>query len=118
MACEVIRKSQDRLHLNMSQYFSDILLPADGEVDLKKLEKVHQTIVVLHRECDAVLLNVIPQMETELKIEDVNIRLLATKYLGEMFAVKGSQLSKDYVNAWLSWMAKYIYQFIVHKLTW
>ncbi|KAH6900864.1 cohesin-associated protein Pds5 [Coprinopsis sp. MPI-PUGE-AT-0042] len=72
LAAQVVEGAADKLQRNVSQYFNDIT-----------------SRVALHRSCPAVLHTVIPQLEEELRADDVTIRLLATQVLGEMFSDKG-----------------------------
>ena len=106
LASETVIKSQDRVHVNIAHYFGEVIVPSKEQMDVEKLKQVHQIVTVLHSVCEGVLLNVIPQIEIELKVDDVNLRFIATKSLGQMFSARGSTLAKSYINAWLSWMAK------------
>jgi len=54
--------------------------------DLKELSKAHLLVKELWRAAPSVLQNVIPQLEQELLAENVQLRLLATKTIGEMSA--------------------------------
>lgn len=59
----------------------------------------------LHRSCPAVLHSVIPILETELRADGLNPRLIATQTLGEMYADKGGpELVKKYPSTWQMWI--------------
>ena len=62
----------------------------------------------MHRYCPKLLLSVIPQLQEEMSIDNVQIRLLATQTLGDMFAHKqhGSELMRDYRTTWVQWIAR------------
>ncbi|KAF9896479.1 hypothetical protein BX616_007378, partial [Lobosporangium transversale] len=81
----------------------------NGELSAKELadfKTVHQLVIELNKAASALLLNVIPQLEEELKLTDVTIRILATKSLGEMFAEKTSQLVTQYESTWKTWLQR------------
>lgn len=54
------------------------------------------------------LLNVVPQLEEELKVDRLQMRTLATQVLGEMFseAKNGVELSRKYHSAWQAWLQR------------
>ncbi|KDQ08190.1 hypothetical protein BOTBODRAFT_118968 [Botryobasidium botryosum FD-172 SS1] len=109
LAVDVCNATADRLQRNVCQYFTDIILqhtPSE-DAELDEIRTAHQLIKELHKSCPALLLNVVPQLEEELKIEDLQLRLLATQVLGEMFADKGGgELAKKYPSTWTLWLAR------------
>lgn len=62
----------------------------------------------MHRYCPKLLLSVIPQLQEEMAVDNVQIRLLATQTLGEMFAQvhHGVELMKEYRSTWVQWIAR------------
>jgi sister-chromatid-cohesion protein PDS5 len=62
----------------------------------------------MHRYCPKLLLSVIPQLQEEMSVDNIQIRLLATQTLSEMFAHKqyGSELMRDYRTTWVQWIAR------------
>lgn len=62
----------------------------------------------MHRHCPKLLLSVIPQLQEEMAVDDVQIRLLATQTLGEMYAQveHGSELMRQYRSTWVQWIAR------------
>jgi sister-chromatid-cohesion protein PDS5 len=51
--------------------------------------------------------SVIPQLEEELRVEEVQVRLIATQALGEMFSEKGgAELVKKYPTTWNVWLMR------------
>ncbi|KAG0342315.1 hypothetical protein BG000_005598 [Podila horticola] len=96
--------------LHKHKYFSDIISTAgSGELSAKELndfKTVHQLVVELNKAAPVLLLNVIPQLEEELKLTDVNIRSLAVSSLGQMFAEKTSQLTSQYESTWKAWLQR------------
>ncbi|KAJ1941286.1 Sister chromatid cohesion protein pds5 [Kickxella alabastrina] len=73
---------------------------------LDDLRSAHYLILELNKSAPGTLLNVIPQLEEELSVEDVDIRILATGVLGEMFAEKGFTLAKRYESTWKAWKGR------------
>lgn len=59
-------------------------------IELDDLDKAHQLLREVWRACPDVLQNVIPQLEAELSVEDVRLRLLATQTLGDIISGIGS----------------------------
>ncbi|KAF9110601.1 hypothetical protein BGX27_006126 [Mortierella sp. AM989] len=110
LACDLGNNCADKLQRYVFQYFSDIISNiGNGELSAKELadlKTVHQLVVELNKATPALLLNVIPQLEEELKLSDVTIRTLATKSLGEMFAEKTSQLASQYESTWKTWLLR------------
>ncbi|KAF9933605.1 hypothetical protein FBU30_005044 [Linnemannia zychae] len=110
LACDLGNNCAEKLQRFVFQYFSDIISTAgDGELSPKELEDfkiIHKLVVELNKSAPALLLNVIPQLEEELKLSDVTIRALVTKSLGEMFAEKTSQLATQYESTWRAWLQR------------
>ncbi|KAI3653742.1 hypothetical protein MP228_001689 [Amoeboaphelidium protococcarum] len=120
LACELVRYSKDRLQHYVSQYFNDIIMlyaPSslagsavpDGDSDQKDtalLDQAHSLVYELFKVTDGVLLSVIPQLDAELKVDDLQMRTLAVKTLGTLFAEKGSDLIKKYPSVWSNWLEK------------
>ena len=114
---EVCSNTKDRLQKNVAQYFNEVILSATQEEDqnerLEILHNAHSLIVSINRVVPSLLLNVIPQLEEELRAEDVQLRVLATKVLGQMFAEKpsstaaeSSDLARRYVGTWRAWLGR------------
>jgi len=95
----------------------------------------HELIKSINRTCPSLLTNVIPQLQEELTAEDVGVRILSTKTLGDMFSDKPlekngsivtlvtnnngitanggvgggvvrSDLARKYPQAWLAWLGR------------
>ncbi|CAO3563672.1 unnamed protein product [Mortierella alpina] len=110
LACDLGNNCADKLQRYVFQYFLDIISTArNGELSSKEMEDfktVHKLVIELNKATPALLLNVIPQLEEEMKLTDVSIRSLATKSLGEMFAEKTSQLATQYESTWKAWLLR------------
>jgi sister chromatid cohesion protein PDS5 len=99
------------------QYFTDTIVqhpfsdPEDdgeGGRDFETVQEAHTLVKRMHRYCPKLLLNVIPQLQEEMSVDNIQIRLLATQTLGEMFSHKqyGSELMRDYRTTWVQWIAR------------
>lgn len=83
------------------------MLQHSEEEDFDEIRKAHDLIKRLNRSCPSLLHNVVPQLEEELRVEEVQIRLMATQVLGEMFAEKGGvEFMKKYPSTWNFWVAR------------
>ncbi|KAG0089620.1 hypothetical protein BGZ92_004499 [Podila epicladia] len=110
LACDLGNHCAEKLQRYVFQYFSDIISAAGSEEvsakELNDFKTVHQLVVELNKGAPILLLNVIPQLEGELKLTDVNIRSLAVSSLGQMFAEKTSQLASHYESTWKAWLLR------------
>ncbi|KAA1473006.1 cohesin-associated protein Pds5 [Dentipellis sp. KUC8613] len=111
LAVQVCNATADKLQRHVCQYFTDIIVahaPSDeDETDLADIRTAHDLIKRLHRTCPGLLHNVVPQLEEELRVEDVSLRTLATQALGEMFADKGGpDLVRKYPTTWNVWLMR------------
>lgn len=108
LAVEVCKGTVDKLQRNVCQYFTDIIIqnPKHDEI-LSEIEVAHRAIKHIHKDCPALLHNVIPQLEEELKVDQAELRLLATQTLGDMFADKnGVEMLKKYPHVWETWQLR------------
>ncbi|TFY68468.1 hypothetical protein EVG20_g3547 [Dentipellis fragilis] len=111
LAVQVCNATADKLQRHVCQYFTDIIVahaPSDeDDTDLADIRTAHDLIKRLHRTCPGLLHNVVPQLEEELRVEDVTLRTLATQALGEMFADKGGpDLVRKYPTTWNVWLMR------------
>nr|KAJ3419747.1 hypothetical protein HK105_006552 [Polyrhizophydium stewartii] len=107
MAAELCRASADRLQRYVCQYFSDILVEASRNVtddtNPEQFRSAHKLILEIYTAAPDILLNVIPQLEEELKVDTLPLRQLALTSLGEMFLQSGAKLVSIYPHVWKSW---------------
>lgn len=108
MAVQVCNEAADKLQRHVCQYFGDLITSTTEEVedeDLDTMRTSHELVKRLHHSCPGVLHSVIPILETELRADGLNPRLLATQTLGEMYADKGGpDLVKKYPTTWAAWI--------------
>ncbi|CAG8774040.1 7082_t:CDS:2, partial [Acaulospora morrowiae] len=110
LAGEICNVSTEKLQRYICQYFTDVIVAA-GKAgapaeELNDFKIAHDLIKELNRTAPGLLLNVIPQLEEELKLDDLNLRMLATQVLGEMFSEKNSTLASRYDNVWKMWLLR------------
>lgn len=86
----------------------DVILQSDDEEEVERIRTAHDLIKAINRDCSALLLNVVPQLEEELRVDRSNMRMLATQALGDMFgeAKTGVELSRKYPTAWQAWLQR------------
>lgn len=108
LARDLIRACKERLQQHVAMYFTDVIIPGAKESGDNKadLRRVHELVIELSKACDEILLSVIPQLEEELRVDDLSLRLLATQVLGEIFSEKGSNIIRLYPSAWNAWKLK------------
>ncbi|EPQ30988.1 uncharacterized protein PFL1_01177 [Pseudozyma flocculosa PF-1] len=116
MAVEVCSATRDKLQKYIAQYFTEVIVSASREDDqderMEALQTAHSLIMQINRSVPTLLLNVIPQLEEELKAEDAQLRILATKVLGQMFAERpsstgaGGDLAQKYSATWKAWLGR------------
>ncbi|KAJ3050393.1 hypothetical protein HK097_008638, partial [Rhizophlyctis rosea] len=123
LAADLCRVTADQLQKYVCQYFAEEIVSAgrasgpnddedeDEEDDRRdggamgRLERAHALILEINREAPAVLLNVVPQVEEELKTEDAEIRKAAVDVLGDVFA-QSTNTAAIYPHVWQSWLRR------------
>lgn len=89
-----------------------------GEEDMDELKRVHGMIEEIYFIAPSLLLNVIPQLEEEMTLDELGIRQLAIETLGNMFAHKASTLYKQYPNIWKGWLGREVDKSAVIRTRW
>ncbi|EIN08867.1 hypothetical protein PUNSTDRAFT_67344 [Punctularia strigosozonata HHB-11173 SS5] len=112
MAVNVCNATADKLQRHVCQYFTDIITARpteeDEEADYTEIEAAHALVKRLNRSCPALLHNVVPQLEEEMRVADIKLRVMATQVLGEMFAEKrGADLMRKYPTTWAAWLGRH-----------
>ena len=120
MAKTICNLCPEKMSRYISQYFNEVIVESSGvehlpktngkrksdalheeddedetpsgpsEADMRELEKAHKLLRELWRASPAVLQNVIPQLEAELSMDNVDLRLLATRTLGDIISGIGA----------------------------
>ncbi|KAH9968243.1 armadillo-type protein [Russula dissimulans] len=104
LAVQVCNATSDRLQRHVCQYFTEIIVQHAPDEELDDIRKAHELVKQLNKFCSPLLHLVIPQLEEELRVEDLTLRTMATQVLGEMFADKGgADLLRKYPTTWSLW---------------
>ncbi|KIJ63153.1 hypothetical protein HYDPIDRAFT_113739 [Hydnomerulius pinastri MD-312] len=111
LAVQVCNATADKLQRHVCQYFTDIIVTnsrdLDSESDFDEIRTAHDLVKQLSRSCPALLHSVIPQLEEELRVEEIQVRLIVTQALGEMFGEKGgTDLVRKYPTTWNVWLMR------------
>ncbi|KAI9305906.1 hypothetical protein BJ944DRAFT_160861 [Cunninghamella echinulata] len=120
MALDITRATSDIIQRRVCQYFTDTLMAVSGggEEDMDELKRVHEMIEEIYFIAPSLLLNVIPQLEEEMTLDELGIRQLAIETLGNMFAHKSSTLYKQYPNIWKGWLGREVDKSAVIRTRW
>ncbi|KAF7289956.1 hypothetical protein MIND_01370800 [Mycena indigotica] len=107
LAVQVCNATADKLQRHVSQYFTEIIL-AERDDDYEDLRLAHELIKRLYHSCPSLLPTVIPQLEQELQTDNIQLRLIVTQVLGQMFADKigGYELTTKYTSTWAVWLRR------------
>lgn len=107
LAVQVCNATADKLQRHVCQHFTDIIVSNSRDEDFTEIRTAHELIKRLHCSCPGLLHSVIPQLEEELRVEEVTLRVLATQVLGEMFADKsGGDLIRKFPATWNLWILR------------
>lgn len=107
LAVTVCNATSDKLQRHVCQYFTDIIVSHSRDEEFDEIRAAHDLVKQLSCSCPALLHSVIPQLEEELRVDEVQLRLIATQVLGEMFSDKGgADLVKKYPSTWNMWLQR------------
>ncbi|KAI0698060.1 armadillo-type protein [Cerioporus squamosus] len=119
LAVQVCNATADKLQRHVCQYFTDVIVDRAREEDYDEVKTAHDLIQQLNRACPSLLHNVVPQLEEELRVEQIQLRLMATQTLGEMYADKhGMELVQKYPTTWTQWLGRKNDKNATVRLTW
>jgi len=109
LAVDVCKATSDKLQGPVAQYFTDIISQhrpdEDSDEELDDIKASHDLVIQLHRSVPALLNAVVPQLGEELGVDNEQMRILATRTLGTMFAFEPHVASK-YHTTWKSWVTR------------
>lgn len=133
LAVQVCDAAKDKLQKFVAQYFSEEIIKAvkaaEKQDEAKRqelLRKSHALIVQVAKSVPALLLNVLPQLEMELSADDVVLRLIATKALGQIFAEKpavtnaggGVYMAAQHISTWRQWLGRHNDKNVLVRVAW
>ena len=119
LAVQVCNATSDKLQRHVCQYFTDVIVDRAREEEYDEVQTAHDLIQQLNRACPSLLHNVVPQLEEELRVEEVQLRTMATQTLGEMFSDKhGHDLVVKYQSTWNHWLGRKNDKSVAIRATW
>ncbi|KAI7872829.1 armadillo-type protein [Spinellus fusiger] len=122
MALDICFACTDIFQRRVCQHFTDTLMAfsrSDGsDEELEELKHVHTLIRHIHVIVPNLLLNVVPQLEEEMKVDDDHVRQIATQTLGEMFAEQNTELYQQYPATWKTWLGRRNDKLVSMRMRW
>ncbi|KIY45059.1 hypothetical protein FISHEDRAFT_50101 [Fistulina hepatica ATCC 64428] len=107
LAVDLFNAVPEKLQRNVCIYFTDLIVAsgADDKYNETEIERLHQLVRAIGRECPNVLVTTVPQLEEELLANNAQLRAVATQTLGAMFADKsGAELVRKHPQTWAAWL--------------
>lgn len=115
----VCNAAADKLQRHVCQYFTDVIVEHSANEEYEEIATAHELIKHLNRSCPSLLHNVVPQLEEELRAEDIQLRVLSAQVLAEMFAEKGGKsLMTKYPSTWEFWLGRRNDKDTLVRVTW
>ena len=106
LICDLGSLLDDKLQRYVCQYFTDNIIEAtrrdEGDGD-NGLQELHSLMLQIFANVPQLLLNVVPQLEEELKVDNVQIREIACNTLAEMYSRRGMNWIESYPSVWKEW---------------
>ncbi|KAI9265204.1 armadillo-type protein [Phascolomyces articulosus] len=122
MSLEVCNSCFDTLQRRVCQYFSDALIAVShsngSEEETEELQKAHEIIHRVQSVVPNLLLNVLPQLEEEMKVDDYKVRCMATETVGDMFAEKNTTMFQRYPGVWKTWVGRHNDKSVQLRIKW
>ncbi|TFY67169.1 hypothetical protein EVJ58_g1799 [Rhodofomes roseus] len=107
LAVQICSATADKLQRHICQYFTEVVVEQSRAEQFDEVAKAHSLVKRLNRSCPALLHNVVPQLEEELRVAEGRLRTMATEVLGEMFADKGgADFVRKYPTTWNVWLMR------------
>ncbi|KAI8352060.1 hypothetical protein BD560DRAFT_477874 [Blakeslea trispora] len=111
MALDICYTCPGALQRRVFQYFSDVLISVSTtdeteEEDYAEVKKAHGLICKMNAVVPELLMNVLPLLQEEMKVDNIHIRQLSTETLGHMFAEPSSQVATQYPAIWKTWLGR------------
>jgi sister chromatid cohesion protein PDS5 len=122
LACDLCTLMEDKFQRYVCQYFSDSIIASskdlEDDMNLNEFKKSHSLILQIFEHVPALLLNVVPQLEEELKVENMTIRQIASTTLGEMFSKRGVRWMETYPSVWKGWCERRHDKAVIIRANW
>lgn len=123
MALDICYACPNTLQRRVCQYFSDALITVSGNNEnstdeFEDLKKAHSLILKMNATVPDLLLNVLPLLQEEMKVDQLNVRQLATEIMGQMFADPTSTVAKKNPIIWKTWLGRRDDKSIILRMKW
>jgi sister-chromatid-cohesion protein PDS5 len=119
LAVAVCNGAADKLQRHVCQFFTDVIVEHAQAAEYDEVRAAHALVRRLHAACPALLHNVVPQLEEELRADDAQLRALAAQVLGEMLGDQGGRdLLRKYPATWDVWLGRRNDKDAAVRLTW
>ncbi|KAI8878089.1 hypothetical protein K501DRAFT_229043, partial [Backusella circina FSU 941] len=108
MAFEICRSCPNVIQRRVCQYFSDVIMAISrsdsSEEEIEELKRSHELIRKVYSALPELLLNVLPQLQEEMSVDEDTIREVAIETIGQMLADSQSNLVEQYPSLWKAWL--------------
>jgi sister-chromatid-cohesion protein PDS5 len=123
MALDICYACPNILQRRVCQYFSDALITVSGSSEnsteeFEEVKKAHNLILKINATTPDLLLNVLPLLQEEMKVDQLNVRQLATEIMGQMFAEHSSTVAEKYPVIWKTWLGRRDDKAIILRIKW
>lgn len=106
MAQTLIHRAADKLQPFITKFLNDLLVEGkSSETDLSS--RAYELIFELNFVNASLLLYVLPQLDNQLKVEDLETRSSAVQLLARMFAAKDSTLPSSYPHLFSAFLGRF-----------
>jgi sister-chromatid-cohesion protein PDS5 len=106
MAQTLIHRAADKLQPFITKFLNDMLVEGkSSETDLSS--RAYELIFELNFVNASLLLYVLPQLDQQLKVEDLETRSSAVQLLARMFAAKDSTLPSSYPHLFSAFLGRF-----------
>ena len=102
LICELSVLLDDKLQRYVCQHFTDQIIE-QTRMEQNDLLSLHKLILQIFDNVPQLLLNVVPQLEEEMKVDNADTREIACNTLAEMYAKKGKNWIDSYPSVWKEW---------------
>ncbi|KAI8087857.1 armadillo-type protein [Gilbertella persicaria] len=110
MTLDICYACPNALQRRIFQYFSDTLISVSNtdetEEDLEEIKRAHHLIRKMNAVTPDLLLNVLPLLQEEMRVDHIHVRQLATETLGHMFAESSLNVAAKYPAIWKTWLGR------------
>ncbi|KAK4687777.1 sister chromatid cohesion protein PDS5, partial [Tremellales sp. Uapishka_1] len=126
LAVDVCNQTAERLQRHILAHYSEVQLNHGRDpspADLKILAEAHTLLLTMYRHCPALLLNVIPLLEDNLRaVDEIPLRQMSVRTLGAIFGERtkagATDFARAYPSAWKAWLGRRLDKALLVRLAW